>query len=739
MEFYDGIYLFFGIALRTLVRILQGRSSRLRTIFRNRIGNVAAAGIVLVFGGLLAGCGSSPSIGLLNVTPGDGTLFVGAAGAAGAHFQHSSFKSSKRPQVARPEDFASATCGTLQYTAMVTYADGTVKDMTSQVTWNSSNTSAATIDNNGNATGVAMGITYIQGNLGKVSTGSSPLYVDQLNSLQLSPPNATLPIGVPTAPTTLQFSVVGAFTQPDGSSSTRDITSLVTWSSSNPNVATIQPTGGLATSFSQGTTTIDASVCGVSNTTQLTVGPPAPASLQITPTTPTLAVGTSLPFSAIELYTDGTTHSLTGTLQWSSSSKNSIVSGFTGVTFGVSPGIATIAATEFGGNGLTGTTDVTVQAAVAKFAYVANSRGNGTGSISSFTVDALAGTLTPLASTAAIAPQQVLLSPSGNFLYSIDSSSFVHVYQITPPGAGTPTISAGTLTLLDNANPTPYPPVLAGGGGTNIGAIDPTGQFLYVIDRSANTLYGFQIQQSQTGATPFGSLQPIANGAPFSGANFSFNEPTWVMVDRAGQYLYVVSAGNRIINGYAINFDGTLTPVGSATPLPQTGNGPVYATTDSQGRIFVANSIDNSVSAYLINNDGTWSLSQTLAIAGATQVINVKTDPAGLYLYVLDKGGANGGQVFAYPFIPQVAGNLFGDPIGQPQAVGSSPNGISVDPTGVFLAVDNSGNNNLSLLTIVKGSANNTTPGELLPTTQGTAPTDANPQFVVFYNALPLP
>jgi 6-phosphogluconolactonase (cycloisomerase 2 family) len=744
MEFYGDMYLFITLIVLALVRVSQGRARQSDTFWRERTGRMAAATIAIALASSLAGCSSSSSIGILNIAPGNGTLFVGAPGPASAHLRHSSSKSPTKSQGARPEDFASATCGNLQYSAMATYSDGTVKDVTNQVTWDSSNTSAATIDNNGNAAGVAMGITYIEATLGKVSTGNAPLYVDQLNSLVINPPNATLPVGSPTIPTTLQFTAIGTFTQPDGTTNTRDITSLVTWSSSNTSVATIQPTGptgGLASSVSQGTTptTIDASVCGVSNTTQLTVGPPGPASLQITPATPTLAVGTSQPFSAIELWTDGTTHSLTGTLQWSSNSKNSIVSQFTGVAFGVSPGTATITATQFGGteSGLTGSTDITVQAAVAKFAYVANAQGNGTGSISSFTVDATGGTLTPLASTPASSPQQVLLAPSGNFLYSIDSASLVHVYQITPPGAGTPTMPEGTLTSLDNA----IPPVPTGGGNTNIGVIDPTGQFLYVIDRTANTLYGFQIQQSQAGATPYGNLQPIANGAgaPFSGPNFTFSGPSWLMIDRAGQYLYVLNSGNNTISGYGINFDGTLLPVGSATQLPGTGNGPVYGTTDSQGRMFVANSADNSVSAYVINNDGTWALSQTLAIAGATAIINVKTDPAGKYLYVLDKGGASGGQIFAYPFIPPGGVSIFGDPIGQPQTVGISPNGIAIDPAGILLVVDNSGSNDLSLFTIVSGTSNNTTPRELLPTSPGTAPTDTNPRFVVFYNALRQP
>jgi 6-phosphogluconolactonase (cycloisomerase 2 family) len=640
---------------------------------------------------------------------------------------------------ARPDDFAAAPCGNLQYSAVATYFNGNVTDVTNQVSWTSSNASAATINADGNATAVALGITYINGAFGKLSTGSVPLYVDELNSIALSPTNANLPIGTPAVPTTLQFSSVGTFTQPDGSSNSKDLSGLVTWSSSNPSVATIDPVAGLVTSVAQGTTFITATVCGVSSTTQLTVGPPGPISLQITPATPFLAVGASIPFSAVELYSDGTPHPLTGSLQWTSSStKNCIISAITGAAFGVSPGAVTITATEVGGNLLTGTASVTVQSAFTKFAYVANLLGNGTGSISSFTVTAQLGTLTPLVSTPATSPQQVLLDPAGNFLYSIDSSSLIHAYQITPPGSGTPTTPAGSLTLLDNTNPS-FAPTQAGGGGKNIGVIDPTGQFLYVIDATANTLYGFQIQQSQNGATPFGSLQPVPNGTPFNGQGFTLSQPSWIMVDHTGQFLYVVNAGDNSISGFAIQPDGSLLVAGSATAPPPTGNGPLYGTTDSQGRMFVANSLDNTVSAYSINADGTWTPSQVLTVTGATEVINVKTDPAGKYLYVLDKGGANGGQVFAYPFTPPLNGIIFGDPIGQAQPVGNSSHGIAVDPSGVFLAVDSSGSNDLSLFLISKNSNNGLTPGQLTPAAPPTASTDANPQFMVFYNALVQP
>jgi DNA-binding beta-propeller fold protein YncE len=153
--------------------------------------------------------------------------------------------------------------------------------------------------------------------------------------------------------------------------------------------------------------------------------------------------------------------------------------------------------------------------------------------------------------------------------------------------------------------------------------------------------------------------------------------------------------------------------------------------------MFVANSGDNTVSVFLLNADGTWSTIQTLSIAGATQVINVKTDPSAKYLFVLDKGGANGGQVFAYPFITPMGGTIFGDPIGLPQPVGVSANGMTIDPSGTLLLIDNSGSDDLSIFSINTATTNGLIPGQLIPAAPPTAATDAHPQFVVFYNSLP--
>lgn len=80
-------------------------------------------------------------------------------------------------------------------------------------------------------------------------------------SIAINPANGEAGVGG-----TLQFEAFGTYS--DGSS--MGITSLVSWSSSNPSVATIQ-SGGLATGISVGTTTITASYEGIAGTAGLTV------------------------------------------------------------------------------------------------------------------------------------------------------------------------------------------------------------------------------------------------------------------------------------------------------------------------------------------------------------------------------------------------------------------------------------------------------------------------------------
>ena len=171
-----------------------------------------------------------------------------------------------------------------------------------------------------------------------------------LVSISLTPSTPTLTLGK-TQPTQ-QFKAVGSYS--DGS--TKDITATSNWLSSITAVATIN-TSGLATGISAGTTTISASSGTVSSNTVLMVNPAPLVSIAVTPSTASIAPGSTQQFTAKGTYADGSTQDLTSTATWQSS--NSAIATITaaGLATGVAPGTVTISATS---GSVSGTASLTV-------------------------------------------------------------------------------------------------------------------------------------------------------------------------------------------------------------------------------------------------------------------------------------------------------------------------------------------------------------------------------------------
>src|SRR5207237_1369600 len=115
--------------------------------------------------------------------------------------------------------------------------------------------------------------------------------------------------------TTLPFTATGIFT--DGS--LQDLTTQAAWGSMTATVATISNAAGsqgVATAVTAGTTTISATFGGKTGTTLLTVTAATLASIDVTPTDPSIAKGTTLQFTATGHYTDGTIQNLTASATW---------------------------------------------------------------------------------------------------------------------------------------------------------------------------------------------------------------------------------------------------------------------------------------------------------------------------------------------------------------------------------------------------------------------------------------
>ncbi len=161
-----------------------------------------------------------------------------------------------------------------QFTATGTFSDNSTQNITSTVTWSSSNESIALVSNAGGSQGLGMpvstGVATVTATDPSTNVTASTTFTitpAELVSITVTPANPSA-----TANGVLAFTALGAYSD----NTAVDITSNVTWSSSNAPIATISNAigaHGLASLLAAGTATITAThtASSISGSTLLTV------------------------------------------------------------------------------------------------------------------------------------------------------------------------------------------------------------------------------------------------------------------------------------------------------------------------------------------------------------------------------------------------------------------------------------------------------------------------------------
>jgi hypothetical protein len=193
--------------------------------------------------------------------------------------------------------------GNQQYTAACTYSDGSTANCTSSATWASSSMGVITVNNAGMATGVAQGNASIIATSGSIQ-GQAAVTVPAatLQKVTVTPGSLTVPVG-----SAQQFKATGTYSD----SSTTDVTSQVTWSSSNPAVVASN-SAGLASTMSQGNASIIAASGKVQGQAAVIVSA-AVAAPNFSPTAgtytsaQTVTISTTTPSATIYYTTNGAT------------------------------------------------------------------------------------------------------------------------------------------------------------------------------------------------------------------------------------------------------------------------------------------------------------------------------------------------------------------------------------------------------------------------------------------------
>ncbi len=250
-----------------------------------------------------------------------------------------------------------------QFTATGLYTDHSTQDLTTQVIWDSSDASVASVSNsagsNGLALALAVGTATLGATLGGV-TGAATLEVTAaaLVSIDVTPAGASLAKG-----TKRQLNASGLYTD----HTTQDLTTQVTWSTSDSSVASVSNaagSNGLASALGVGRTSVSATLGAVTGTTNLDVTAATLVSIEVTPANPGLAKGTKQQLSATGTYTDYSTQDLTTQAAWGASDTTvasvSNAAGSNGQASALGVGRTTVSATL---GGVTGTTTLEVTAA----------------------------------------------------------------------------------------------------------------------------------------------------------------------------------------------------------------------------------------------------------------------------------------------------------------------------------------------------------------------------------------
>lgn len=352
-----------------------------------------------------------------------------------------------------------------------TYSDNSVRNLSDQVAWSSGPASVATVSNaagsNGVVSTVAVGTAGITASLNGVMSPSINLSVTPavLASITVGPVSSSVAAGL-----TQSFTAIGTFTD----QSSQNVTSQVTWASSNTAAATISNASGshgLASTSTVGTTGITAAMGTVTSLpATLNVTPAALVSMAVTPTGAAVAGGATQHFTVAGTYTDGSVRDLTTAAMWSSSATAvatvSNASGSAGLATGVSNGSATITA-QLGSVGASGTLVVqptafstpgphtwAVPAGVTSVQIVATGGGGGGGGVFGGTFSGGSGGV--VTTTLTVTPGAVLSLYVGGGGASIGN---------TGAGGGATTVNAGAVNQI----------IAGGGGGAGFGPLGTGG------------------------------------------------------------------------------------------------------------------------------------------------------------------------------------------------------------------------------------------------------------------------
>jgi 6-phosphogluconolactonase (cycloisomerase 2 family) len=277
--------------------------------------------------------------------------------------------------------------------------------------------------------------------------------------------------------------------------------------------------------------------------------------------------------------------------------------------------------------------------------------------------------------------------------------------QPTSPSQ-TCTVSNGTGTTA-STNITNVTVACSGGTAS-------VGKFAYTANYGDGTISSYTIDPSS------GALTAVAGGPVADGTH-----PAAVSLAPNGKFAFSASDKGTKIQAYTINqTTGALTLVGSYTTGFVNGSSYPDIAVDSQSaHLYLASAGDNQVAGFAINSTSgaLTALPGSPYASGSGAGAIPAFSPNGKFLYVMDQGttGATANTVFGYAIgsdgsLTAIAANGF--------AAGTHPSWIVFTPNGNFAYVSDEGQDAISAYSV------NATTGALTPLSTPTFATDEHPE-----------
>jgi 6-phosphogluconolactonase (cycloisomerase 2 family) len=120
------------------------------------------------------------------------------------------------------------------------------------------------------------------------------------------------------------------------------------------------------------------------------------------------------------------------------------------------------------------------------------------------------------------------------------------------------------------------------------------------------------------------------NGSPF----LAGSDPYGLAIAPGGGFLYTANKLDNSISEFTINSDGSLTEL-SDSPIGETYTGPLSLFIDKSGTyLYVANQGSSNLAAYSIGSDGGLTLLTTSPFGTGAQPSVIVSDASGKYLFV---------------------------------------------------------------------------------------------------------